>query len=478
MTAHKPVARRLPEHGGMFWPASEALAEGSAAVDAMAGLRADAAGLAERQARRVEAMVAHAFDGAPFYRRRLRGRGGLRRTLAQMVPVHKSDLMRHFDEVVTDPEVTLPALREFMREPGAIGTPFLGRYAVWESSGSTGEPGVFVQDAQAMAVYDALEGLRRHSPRPWARLIDPMFLAERFAFVGALEGHFASHVSVQRLRRMNPLLAGAWRSFSILQPVDALVAQLNEFGPTIVATYPTAAGMLADEARRGRLRIAPREVWTGGETLGAPLRRHIERSFGCALRNSYGASEFLPIAWECGEGRLHVNADWVLLEPVDAGLRPVPPGTLSHTTLLTNLANRVQPLLRVDLGDQVLMHADACPCGCALPTVEVQGRRDDVLSMAGADGVVRTLLPLALTTVLEDDAGVFDFQLQQTDARTLLLRVGPGAREGAGEAARRALRAFALRQGLGALRVRVRHDVHLAPGPAGKLRRVVALRAG
>ena len=159
-------------------------------------------------------------------------------------------------------------------------------------------------------------------------------------------------------------------------------------------------------------------------------------------------------------------------------MRPVPPGMLSHTTLLTNLANRVQPLLRVDLGDQVLVHADACPCGCALPTVEVQGRRDDVLVLAGTDGRMRTLLPLALTTVLEDDAGVFDFQLQQTDAHTLLLRLGPGTAEGAGEAGRRALHDFAVRQQLAPIRVRVRHDERLPLGRSGKVRRVVAMRSG
>lgn len=462
----------------MFWSADDSPGPGSAALDVLSGLRATADEIAVRQAGRVEAIVEHACDHSPFYRRRLLGRSGMRRALAQVAPVHKSELMRHFDEWVTDPQVTLASLREFMREPGHIGAPYLGRYAVWESSGSAGEPGVFVQDAQALAVYDALEGLRRHSPRPLARWLDPLYLSERFAFVGALEGHFASHVSVQRLRRLNPLLAGRWRSFSILQPVDALVEQLNAFAPTIVATYPTAAGLLADEAQRGRLRIAPREVWTGGETLGAPLRRHIERSLGCALRNSYGASEFLPIAWECGQARLHVNADWVLLEPVDARMRPVPPGTLSHTTLLSNLANRVQPLLRVDLGDQVLVHAEPCSCGCALPTVEVQGRRDDVLVLPGVDGLPRTLLPLALTTVLEDDAGVFDFQLEQTDAHTLLLRLGPGAEGASGEAARRALHDFARRQQLAPLRVRVRHDEHWARGRSGKSRRIVALRAG
>lgn len=57
-----------------------------------------------------------------------------------------------------------------------------------------------------------------------------------------------------------------------------------------------------------------------------------------------------------------MNADWVLLEPVDERHRPTPPGVPSHTVLLTNLANRVQPLIRYDLGDSVTLLDRPCQC--------------------------------------------------------------------------------------------------------------------
>ena len=59
-------------------------------------------------------------------------------------------------------------------------------------------------------------------------------------------------------------------------------------------------------------------------------------------------------------GSMHLNADWVILEPVDRAYRPVPPGVMSHTVLLTNLANRVQPIIRYDLGDSVVIEPDPC----------------------------------------------------------------------------------------------------------------------
>ena len=333
-----------------------------------------------------------------------------------------------------------------------------------------------MQDEAALAVYDALEAWRRHSPRPLVRLFDPLYLGERFAFVGAIGSHFANHVSVRGLRAANPWLAQHSRSVSILQPTAALVAELNAFGPSIVATHPTAAVLLADEAQRGHLRVRPQEVWTGGEALSAAMRAQIEQGLGCALRNSYGASEFLPIAWEGEQGQLHVNADWVILEAVDARHLPVPAGQASHTTLLTNLANYVQPLIRFDIGDRIVVDAEPCRCGCALPTVQVHGRRDDVLVERSREGASVTLLPLVLTTLLEDHAGVLDFQLCQHGVGHWDLTLGPGAARtrSVRERCRRLLTDFARLKGAVDLRIVVRVADALPLGRSGKLKRILA----
>jgi phenylacetate-CoA ligase len=445
------------------------------AIDVLAAARATAGEIAQRQSARLSQLF-HTALATCFYRRAWRGRDPFTTPLSTLPVVGKSQLMRHFADGVSDAQITLAGLRAFTADPQRIAERYLGRYTVWESSGSTGEPGWFVQDETAMAIYDALESTRRDSPRPWVRFWDPMYLGERIAFVGAIGGHFASQVSVQRLRAANPWLASHWRSFSIMQPTPALVAQLNEFAPSIVATYPTAAALLADEARQGSLNIRPQEIWTGGETLSPAVRLHIEHTFGCALRNSYGASEFLPIAWECRHSRLHVNADWVILEPVDADHRPMPAGMVSHTTLLTNLANHVQPLIRVDIGDRIVLRGDGCDCGSALPVVEVQGRRDDALVVPGRDGKPVTLLPLALTTMLEDEAGVFDFQLRQLDAAEWRLSLGPRASHtrSARERCRRVLADFAAAQGAAELRIVTRGVDVLPLGRSGKLQRIVA----
>jgi phenylacetate-CoA ligase len=449
-------------------------------ADVLATSRAGASAWQQQRAQRLEELLRSAARRSPFYRERLAaaGPGGSAlETLARIRPVHKRELMQRFADWVGDPALALPALRAFVRERRNRGESFLGRYLVWESSGSSGEPALFVQDARSLAVADALEAARgpvslaASGAWPWPGGVG----AQRIALVAATGGHFASVVAFERARELNPWLGATSRSFSFMQPIAQLTEQLNAFAPTVLASYPSMAWVLAQEQRRGRLKIAPRALWTGGETLTAAMRRTLGECFHAPVRDSYGASECFLIANECRCGRLHLNADWVVLEPVDEHGQPVPAGELGATTLLTNLSNHVQPIIRYDLGDRVRLLPAACACGSALPAIEVQGRADDVLTLEDAQGHAVHLAPLALTTVLEDDAGVFDFQLSQNGPHSLRLDVfGGRSSDGAGKA----LRAFLRGQGLGSTRVQCHQEDHaLERGPSGKQRRIVCEHA-
>ncbi len=430
--------------------------------------------LARLQRTRLEALLRDARAGSALYRERLAGLPDDADALSSLAPVSRHELMARFEDWVSDPALRLDELRAFLADPANIGEPYLGRYLVWESSGTSGAPGVFVQDARCLAIYDALEALRRPPVDPLRRWLDPFYLGERIAFVGATDGPFASFIGMERLRRMQPWLAGSIRSFSILQAPDALVEQLNDFAPTIVATYPTAATLLADMAEAGKLRVRLREVWTGGETLGPAARARIGAQLDCPVRNSYGTSEFLAAGWECGQGRLHLNSDWLLLEPVDERRRPVPPGQASDALLLTHLGNTVQPLIRYEIGDHLRLLAEPCACGSALPAFEIEGRNDDVLRLPGRDGGQVSLLPLALTTVLEEEAGLFDFQLCQRDERALVLRLPQSGAEGAAALARgrQALCGYARRQGARTPRVTGELGCATPRGRSGKACRI------
>ena len=381
-----------------------------------AGLDPLGTGLRLRDAR-LAALLREAFSESPLYRRRRPGPGGGLPRLEQIAPVEKAELMQHFDDWATDRRITRASVDEFLREPAHLGDAYLGRYLVWTSSGTTGEPGIFVQDESSLAAFDALDALRLHggpaAMRPW-----PAWGAlPRYAFVAATGGHFAGAASIERLRRiaksfaLMPWLAPALQTFSVLRPLAELARQLQDFAPSVLITYPSCADALAQLQGAGALRLALSEVWVGGEQLSAEQRTRIRTAFGCRVHNNYGSSEFYAMAWECSEGCLHLNHDWLILEPVDRQLRAVPPGEVSDSVLLTNLANRTQPLLRYRLGDSLRVLPEACACGSRFQAIEVQGRADHTLVLHDAQRREVKLLPLALATAIEEGAQLTRFQL-------------------------------------------------------------------
>lgn len=122
-------------------------------------------GVAVRQTQRLQNLLRYASRHSRYYANLFAGVDPASVALADLPVSRKRGLMSAFDDWVTDPALDLAALREFAADPSKVADPFLGRYVIWESSGSTGEPAIFVQDAAAMAVYDALEAIRRPANR-------------------------------------------------------------------------------------------------------------------------------------------------------------------------------------------------------------------------------------------------------------------------------------------------------------------------
>lgn len=432
----------------------------------------------ERRRSRLRDLLNFARAHSPFYRDHYRGIAA-DSPLAGYPPVAKRRLMGDFDRWVTDPAVKRSAVQDFVSNLGRIAEPFLGRYIVWTSSGTTGQPGIYLHDARALAVYDALHTGRRGCRR--TALPELMPKHERYAGIWATGGHFAGVVSVERLRRLYPALAETTRTFSVLEPLPKLVRDLNEFQPTSLATYPTALELLAQEREFGRLHVSPINLWTGGEYLPLATQQKISAAFGVDVLNDYACSEFMHMAFGCAHGWLHVNADWVIVEPVDEEYQRVDPGKASHTALLTNLANRVQPFIRYDLGDSITENPEPCRCGNPLPAIRVEGRHDHVLAFRTASGQAAKILPLAITTAVEEDAGVYRFQLIQTAPDSLSVRLAPpdgDDRSAAWRRVREALAAYLARQGVSDVGLALAPEAPQVDKASGKLRQVIAAGAG
>ena len=387
--------------------------------------RGDGAAIAHRQQARLQDLVHHARTASPYYRQLYRHLPSGRVRLESLPVTSKRDLMAHFDDWVTDPEITLEALRrDFLSDPSLAGAPYLGRYHVATTSGTSGDPAIVVHDADSWALLHLVgrRGRWQFVAR-WSVVAGILRHDLRAAALFAGGGHFGAAVALESARRRSPSLARRFRVFDVLRPLPELVLELNDFRPTVVEGYPSALALLAAEQKAGRLRIEPVLILTAGEDLTPAVRDDVETTFGCPILNSYGSAEFVALAVQCTSGLFHVNVDWFLFEPVDENYLPVPPGVTSHTVLVTNLVNRVQPLIRYDLGDRVKLAVAPCACGNRLPAMTLEGRTGDLLAFAAPDGSVVSILPLALGTVIEERPGVRRFQAIRTGPSALSVRL-------------------------------------------------------
>lgn len=109
--------------------------------------------------------------------------------------------------------------------------------------------------------------------------------------------------------------------------------------------------------------------------------------------------------------------------------------------LLTNLANRVQPIIRYDVGDLVLIKPGHCGCGNPAPALLVEGRTSDVLTFPTADGNGHVdVPPLAFGSTLDRTPGVGLFQIVQAAPTRLSVRLLPAPGADAGEVQEAALK--------------------------------------
>ncbi|MFB6129639.1 MAG: phenylacetate--CoA ligase family protein [Salinigranum sp.] len=405
------------------WTTGRSLARARITADVWRAKFASGAAIEARRRRRLGALLSFVRRQSRFYRRRYADVPEGVTDLERFPPVTKSTLMAAFDDVVTDTAVTKAEVDAFVADESTIGERFLGRYPVWTTSGTTGEPGVFLQDDAALTLINVLPD-RWTLPAllgvdPIRRLVENDVRGAEIAVTG---GHFAGASGIAMMRRESAFLRDRIRILSPTRPLGDLIAELNRYRPAFLVGYATVLVELARAQREGRLDVSPALVTPTAEPISRAEKRDLGRAFDCEVREIYGATEFFPIAVECARGNLHVNADWVVIEPVDANYRPVEPGEPSDTVLVTNLANRIQPIVRYDLGDSVTVYDERCPCGSPFPVVEVEGRQGDVLRFETADGSV-PVFPLALSSVVEEVPGVRRAQLLRTAPSTLRVRL-------------------------------------------------------
>jgi phenylacetate-CoA ligase len=375
-------------------------------------------------------LVQEVSERSPFYRQRLRGIDLGHCQPADIPPLTKTDMMAHFDELVTDPRIRKADVERFIADPANEGRYYLGRYAVCHTSGSQGQPALVLHD-QPQALLGVAAQIARGSVLPgtvravFRRLRRPT----RLAVVTQKPGFYPSGSTFCYLQTAAlPFLE--FLRLSVFDPIEELVAQLNDFQPEHLTGYTSALEALAREQQAGRLRLRQggrlEQVTNISEPLPETSRELIEQAFGVHVADCYTMAECLALSSGCPYGRgSHVNADLALFEVVDDRYRPVPDGQPGSKVLVTNLYNRVQPLIRYEIGDVVTMSRSPCPCGSPMPLIQsIQGRTKERFWVE-ANGAYREVPYYLFLAALHHYLEMAEHQVLQTGHNRFLVRAAP-----------------------------------------------------
>ena len=364
------------------------------------------------QKKRLHALVKIAREKSPFYKN-LYADIGEDFSLSDLPTVSKPELMAHFDDVLTDRNITMKRIDGFTQDLDNVGRMIADKYLIFKTSGSTGNPAVVLYDKGNIDVSSSVAAFRTFARKEDLRRF--MKHGKKTAGVFADYGFYLA-CGMSRYLQLKMPRQKTKITVDVNAPEAEIIERLNAFQPAMLSGYPSNLALLADFEE---LSIHPDVVITGGELLTDEVRRKLTNKFGCYVQTHYSCTEGGEIACECEEKHLHINEDWVIVEPVDADNNPVPFGEMSDKVLITNLSNYIQPFIRYELTDRVIVHNEKCKCGRTTLWLEIEGRTDDILEF---DNGVR-IAPMSLYKVLEEVKTIRRFQLVQRAIDKVELRM-------------------------------------------------------
>jgi len=362
-----------------------------------------------RQLNDVLDLLEFARQASPFYRDLYGGREVKNLDdYAGLPTIDKSAVMANFDRLNTAglrlEDVMSFALDKELRKD------YLGyyqdRYVIGLSSGTSGNKGIYVTDS---AITRRLPGvfLARGGVRPSDLPLRILFILRVFS-----QGFADIRAPLVRLDYLS----------SMTSPAE-MIEKINEQRTNILMAPPSVLRQILPLC--SRIKIPLRRIITYAEVLEPETKALLASAFRAPVVEIYQASEG-QMASPCRCGNLHINEDLVYVELLDAHGRPVrkPSDGRATRMIVTNLVNRVQPLIRYEMND-IIELGDSCPCGSHFRVISrVIGRNDDVLELPMREGLQRALYPdLVSRWIITTDDRIREFIVEQDTADHLLITV-------------------------------------------------------
>ena len=342
------------------------------------------------QRSRLRSLLRHVVATSPFHARRLAGidLDSVDPTDLSAIPVMtKAQMMDELDDVFTDRELTRAEVEAALAATDGEPIVIRDRYMAYSTGGSSGVRGVFVLD------LPALESFIGVITRGLVARLQAMGAQPRGGLPMAMIG---ARCAVHPTGSAQSLCVGGALPFRFLtvavtDPLPDMVSALNEMRPAALFGYPTMLARLAEEHRAGRLHVKPAFVSSTSETLTPSLRAAIG-GFGAPVINTFASTEGLVGASMPDDDVVRFAEDGCIVEIEE------------DRVLVTNLENRVQPLIRYELNDQLTEVSRE-----GMLRARVHGRCDDLLRYGDLD-----VHPVVIRSELVRTPEVLDYQVRQT----------------------------------------------------------------
>jgi len=269
--------------------------------------------------------------------------------------------------------LSLDEARRLAREELETGAQPHRGYSFGLSTGTAGEPGVFLTTQR-----------------------------ERDRWLGTILGKFLSpiqllHLNAALLLKHNNRLYDASdrvHYFDIGRSAAHWSPRLCDLRPNVLIGPPSVLLALAESAAFRLHPFHPHTLLSAGEALFPQDYTRLKKAFEVAPQNLYQAKEGF-LAAGCRHGALHWNQDLMALEVMRFKGRPE-----RAVPVITDFTRRSQTFRRYRIDDVLVMGAE-CPCRTPFQKVAaVEGRLRDILLRPGAGGLYRPLFPFDLNEIL------------------------------------------------------------------------------
>ena len=350
-------------------------------------------------------LLSLAMRDSPFYGDLYAGRD--LSDFRNLPTINKAVMMREFDRLNTAGIHLAEAMGFALaaeRDKRYLGY-YRDRYVVGLSSGTSGNRGLYLTDR---SISERLPyAFLARSGLPWR------LLPFRIAFFLRVFNQGFSDIN-------GPMIS--LQHLPTMLPVGEAIARINALRANVLMGPPSLLRLLARE--RQRITSPVGIVVSYAEVLEAHERARLERAFGTRIVEIYQASEGL-IACPCSEGRLHINEDLMFVELLDENGRELTePGVPCHRMIVTNLYNELQPLIRYELNDLVVL-GEPCECGSGFRVIErVIGRNDDILYFRRPDGRLGHVFPDVMSRwIITASDEIQEYVVEQQVPERILVRL-------------------------------------------------------